>query len=325
MKSKTKIFFIIKLVIFVVLMIWLYQNEKFNLENIKLGISNYKAGLFFLLLTFLQLLLGVVRTKQLMQFNREDHVTLGKILSIVWGSHFINCIAPSSLFGDVFKMKELMEIDTSTSKDNTVYASIFSKVFSTVALVLISIVAGLFMRPFPEGVTTLMFTLYSILAASLLGFLFRRKLVDLILPVFNKAYDISKREFYVRRLDNFKKYNKQLLTKRKIVLFTFISILIQMLNTISFLLIIYVINPDLTTSLAELTVVIPIGIFIMLIPISFSGLGVGHLAFSKLLLLFGITNGADVFTIYFAFSYVFNLLGIVPFVMLFKKSGKEYA
>jgi hypothetical protein len=59
----------------------------------------------------------------------------------------------------------------------------------------------------------------------------------------------------------------------------------------------------------------------MMLPISISGLGVGHLAFSKLLGLYNIQNGADVFTLFFLFSYIFNLIGILPFFWLFKKTS----
>jgi hypothetical protein len=72
-------------------------------------------------------------------------------------------------------------------------------------------------------------------------------------------------------------------------------------------------------NILDLTYVIPLEIIAMALPISISGIGVGHLAFFKLIGLFGIMSGADIFTIYFACSYVFNLIGLVPFLMLQKK------
>ena len=85
-------------------------------------------------------------------------------------------------------------------------------------------------------------------------------------------------------------------------------------------MIIYAINPDFGGNFVNLVRVIPIGILIMTLPISFSGLGIGHVAFSQLLTPLGILNGSDIFTIFFAFSYLFNLLGLIPFVKLLKKS-----
>ena len=72
-------------------------------------------------------------------------------------------------------------------------------------------------------------------------------------------------------------------------------------------------------NILDLTYVIPLEIIAMVLPISISGIGVGHTAFSKLLGMFGIMSEADIFTIHFAYSYVFNLIGLVPFLMLQKK------
>ena len=301
------------------MMIWLYKNEKFNVENVKLGISNFKIGILFLFLTFVQLVLGTMRTRILMQFKNEEDVTFSNLLAITWGSLFINCVAPSTLFGDVFRMKELMSVDSATTKDNTIYASVFSKIFSTIALVFISITARVFMDPFPETLSGMMNVLYVVAAVLVGGYLIRNWLIKLMLPFFNKFYDLSKREFYIKRLDAFRDYNSNLLTGKTVFMATGLSVLMQILNTLSFILIIYILNPDVVSNLLELMIVIPVGIFVMLIPVSFSGLGVGHIAFSKLLALFGMEYGADVFTIYFAFSYLFNLLGVAPFLILFSR------
>jgi uncharacterized membrane protein YbhN (UPF0104 family) len=69
---------------------------------------------------------------------------------------------------------------------------------------------------------------------------------------------------------------------------------------------------------------IPIGMIAIAIPISPAGLGVGHAIFQNLFQLVGINNGASLFNIYFVYSVLVNLVGIIPYLLAGNKpSGKE--
>jgi len=61
--------------------------------------------------------------------------------------------------------------------------------------------------------------------------------------------------------------------------------------------------------------IVPTGLLISSLPISISGLGVGHVAFSELLQIYSISSGADAFSIYFTYSYIYNLVGIIPLLV----------
>lgn len=308
-----------KMIIFTVLMYWLYTNDQFNVENIKLGISNINIALIFLCLTLVQLFLAAIRTKTLMQFNRKNNLHLKRVFSITWASLFVNCVVPAAFFGDLYKIRGLMEVDTTTSKDNPIYSSIFSKLFSIFSLLLISMFASFFLEPAAWMHGSLMIIIYLLILLGSIIYLLRSQIVIFLIRFVDKVYTKTNKEFYLRRLNNFKKYNSKMLSRENIFLGLFTSLLIQVLNISSFLLIIYTINPELSLNMIQLICIIPFGIFIMQIPISFSGLGVGHITFGKLLGLYGISNGADIFSIYFVFSYLFNLMGLIPFLNYFRK------
>lgn len=320
MKLYPKIFFILKLSFSIVLIYYLNQNNKFNFKNIELGMSNFRLAIIFFVLTFFQLFLASIRTYFLMQFKTTNNFHFKKILSISWASVFISCIAPIPFLGDLFKIKKLINLDSSISRDNTFYASAFSKIFSIFGLVIISIFASFYMHLHPREIQVFLYFLYGLLLLLVLLLITRKKILLLFSPLFERTYRLFDSQFFLRRLDNFKKYNLILLSEKKhFLLSVLLSLLIQILNIISFLIIIYALNPKISYHLGELICVIPLGIFAMTLPISFSGLGVGHVAFSKILNLFEIPNGADVFTIFFAFSYIFNFFGLIPFFMQLKR------
>jgi len=291
------------------------------MRNVELGLSNLRLITIFLVLTLMQLLIGTLRTYILMQFNNHSSYTLNRILSITWASSFINCIAPSALFGEAFRVKELLTVDPALTKDNTFYALGFSKLFSVGSLILITVVASLLVHGHPVEIQWFLHFLYVCCGVGFIFFLLRRTLIVFLRPLYGKAYDVTRFKFFRNRLENFKKYHLSFIEEnRNISWVILLSMIIQVLNTISFLVIIYTLNPGLNFSLIlDLTYVIPLGIIAMTLPISISGLGIGHLAFSRLLGMFGIMSGADIFTIYFAYSYIFNFIGVVPFIMLQRK------
>ena len=290
------------------------------MRNVALGLSNLKLVSIFLCLTFCQLFIGAVRTHFLMQFNTRSSSTLRRVLSITWASSFINCIAPSALFGEAFRVKELLTVDPDLNKDNTFYALGFSKIFSIFSLIFITVAASLMVQSHPQEIEWFLDFLYIFIILSILLYVIRNQIISVLKPLFEKAYNLISSQILRKRFDNFKQYHLIFLEEKEnffgVIL---LSLVIQILNTVSFLLIIYTINTDVDQNILDLIYVIPLGIIAMTLPISISGLGVGHLAFSKLLGMFGIMSGADIFTIYFAYSYIFNLVGLVPFIILQKK------
>ena len=68
-------------------------------------------------------------------------------------------------------------------------------------------------------------------------------------------------------------------------------------------------------SLLNLFAIIPIGMIGSSVPITPSGLGVGHILFDNLFKLLGVNNGASLFNLFFVAYTLINLLGIIPYVL----------
>lgn len=67
---------------------------------------------------------------------------------------------------------------------------------------------------------------------------------------------------------------------------------------------------------AEMATVFPLGILTMILPLSPSGLGVGHVAFDRLFTAIGLTGGATIFNVYLIGQITPCLVGIFPYLAL---------
>lgn len=312
----SKVFFALKLILSLFLLYWVIEKGELSLENFKIAITNFRLIAIFFGLTFFQLVLASLRTQYLMQPKVADIHNLNKVYNISFASLFINCVAPISLVADVFRIRELINIDSNLNKDNIFYASILSKVFSILSLIVMFLFFGVFIKDKPDVFVNIMYVLSFMLLFSTFGYFISRKFSFELLKSAKKL----KNDFFRNRIINLLEYRNQFLRRKGNILYVLLlSFLIQLANTASFVFIINSINPDFAGSLVKLYFLIPLGIFTMMLPISFSGLGIGHIAFSKLLALENIYNGADVFNIFFTFSYLFNLLGFIPFLKLLKR------
>ena len=319
-RQNRRLIFFIKCLVSLLVLYWVVQKGDMSFKNIKMGLFNISLFCLFLGLTFCQLLLGVFRMYLLMQFKTPVRLIYGKILSVIWASSFVASIAPSSLFGEAFRIRELIVLDSTLNTDNSFYAAIFTKIFSILGLILIAVFSSVFIDNHSQELSWIFGIFYVILILAICTIIFRKSIINHLKSSFAKIADHSNPSLAVKRVQNFLTYNTVLIKKGKSLFsIAFISFLVQVLNTASFVIIIYAINPNLSLDVIDILYVIPVGILIMTIPISISGLGIGHVAFSQLLGLVQIPNGADVFTIFFAFSYVFNFLGLLPFILLFKK------
>jgi hypothetical protein len=73
---------------------------------------------------------------------------------------------------------------------------------------------------------------------------------------------------------------------------------------------------DQHVAVTQMAAVYPLGMLSVLLPISYAGFGVGHLAFEKLFTMVGLTNGANVLNVYLIGQIVPCLSGVIPYLML---------
>src|SRR5262249_17991236 len=78
-------------------------------------------------------------------------------------------------------------------------------------------------------------------------------------------------------------------------------------------------------SYGDVTAVFPLGLLTMLLPISPSGFGVGHVAFDRLFSMIGLEGGANVFNVFLIGQITPGLCGVIPYLALRKERREDSA
>jgi uncharacterized membrane protein YbhN (UPF0104 family) len=230
---------------------------------------------------------------------------LKQIVELSWASTYINTFIPTSIAGEVFKFNKLKDLERPPSKSATVVSIFVGKVASFQALLLISSFALIiYKNPSLPSSVVLIVHFVSLLSLA---------------SIFIKG---SVESFFINRMKETK--IKRLLVSLKNVgktkLFTslLISMLIQGLNIILIILIMlfmYNFQEPLLKSIFPVT----LSLSVSQLPLSLSGIGIGHVTFEHLLSNFGFENGAVIFNSYVVMKILFNLSGSFFLYKLWKK------
>jgi len=78
---------------------------------------------------------------------------------------------------------------------------------------------------------------------------------------------------------------------------------------------------DQHVSVPQMAAVYPLGMLSVLLPISYAGFGVGHIAFEQLFAMIGLTGGANVINVYLIGLLVPCLFGVIPYLLLKREAG----
>ena len=109
--------------------------------------------------------------------------------------------------------------------------------------------------------------------------------------------------------------------RRRQVLGAFVvSLAIHAVNMLYFYLIALELG-NAGADLGRVALVYPLGMLTLILPISLSGLGVGHLAFEQLFTMVGLQGGANVFNVFIVGALAPCLIGAVPYLFLRREHG----
>lgn len=74
---------------------------------------------------------------------------------------------------------------------------------------------------------------------------------------------------------------------------------------------------------SEIAMVFPLGMLTLVLPISISGLGVGHVMFNELFEILGLTGGATIFNVYIVAVLAPCLLGAIPYMFMRRRTASS--
>lgn len=308
--------FFLKLFIGITLIIWLKSNNKLDLNSSLSLFFNYSLIIPAFILILSQVFISALRWNLILRIHSNERIELKKIFLIQWIGYFFSSFLPGIVTGDVIKLGYAKSNYPSLTKSFLLLSIFLDRLVGLIGLLLISGIGSLI---FYKELLTLNPKMYEIIYLNLfflLGALTVLCLFFIPTSLLDSAKGMRKIHLFqkiINALFVFKE-NKTLLLK-----LILLSVLAHSLSIFAF----HLINLNFyqsTIHITEIMTLIPIGQVTIAIPISPSGLGVGHLAYAKLFSFIHQNNGATLFNNFWLISLSVYLLGFIPFIFFKKKS-----
>ncbi len=302
---------------FAVLLVgWLVRSG--NLDARALGIFIERPGLLALdlaLFTF-GTFIASLRFKVLLRIAKVDF-SLAKLFLLQLTAFFFNTVIPGNIGGDVVKGIYVAREAKAATRTTVLLLVFVERLLGVTALIFMGTIVALLggtklwanplLRPLASAVVGLG-------AALLIGGL-------LALLVVRKAG--HRLDAFTSGPSKISKLLNQLVASMRLVSQGPGAIAIALLLSMSY----HAAGMGLFTVLTEailgqdvpyssVATVFPLGLLSLMLPISPSGLGVGHVAFKRLFEAIGLAGGATVFNVYLLGQIAPCLTGVFPFLML---------
>lgn len=114
-------------------------------------------------------------------------------------------------------------------------------------------------------------------------------------------------------------WNTFILFRSKMWLLFLCSLAVQFIAILIFWYLVHPYAEGAELDIVKIAAVLPMGFISIAIPIAPAGLGVGHAVFETMFGFFGVTNGANLFNLYFIVVMITNITGAIPYVFYSSK------
>lgn len=305
----------LKVAITMALIYWLTTSDKLDFKLVSVIFQKPITYIKVLMAFIIIKILGALRWQLIL--NKIFNYPLGYIQTFIysWMGYFFNLVLPGSVSGDLVKMflikkklkdSKIIDLGLSVFLDRITGILGFFIIIGTISLFNYQEIStqtpkALILVHF--GLLIFMLSIFSILI--------------LFLPqtFFKKLYDLTanvKWKFIIKMSSLAQ--NHHFAIKKNIFQFIIISIASQLLTIFSIMIIANSFSETPLTIATSFTA-IPLGLITLSIPLAPGGFGVGHIAFEKIFQLFSVSNGANIFNIYFISWSIIGLTGSIPYVM----------
>ena len=304
------------------LIFYLTKSGRLNFSILS-EMSKYPTKFVITLLCFFLILCIVnLRYSLILSTKLSKKIPITRLLRYNWIGMFFNSVLPGSVSGDFVKIFYIKDEDKKLNMKFMFGSVIVDRILGLVGLVIILGVSTVInyekltnLSPDIKKLLDLNLVLFTLVITALACVIFFQKLPSIILNPLSKINITYK--FFSKILSLW----DALCQFRPIMIkLIALSIILQSLSIIVFWYLAESFSNGSFTIDHALSLV-PVGFITIAIPISPAGLGVGHAVFHSLLGLVGITNGADLFNLYFFMILLFNLFGVVPYLLT--KSKKQ--
>lgn len=282
---------------------------------------NWLAAISLILCNFL---ITSFRWKMLLEIKAPRSLPFMRITALTWIGMFFSTVLPGAVTGDVIKLVYAKDLDPHLNKSYLLTSILLDRLLGMFGLLM---VMGLFsiisykellqFGPDMEQLLRINFLIFFGMMVFFSTIFIPHKLQFSLLRIVEKLPVIGEKIKHL--MEQFWLIGR---AKKTVLLCTLMSGISQMGNVFAFWILtlpFYTIHVPFSYAISF----IPIGLISVAIPISPSGIGVGHAAFAALFNLVDIKTGASLFNLFFLATFAINMLGVLPYLFIKKHSPKD--
>jgi len=308
---------IIKSLIAVVILWFLFKSGKLDFRILADSLKHPFIWLASLVLISSQIVVATMRWRLFLHYRSEGKLSFWYILKLQWIGQLFNTILPGAVSGDLVKLYYARTIDPRLSKTFLLITIFIDRMIGLCGLLLLSGIFSAINYSELAAISPKLKTLAHF------NYLITLGIILFILSIFlprrlrSLSLFLAKKVPYLGRQISKTLIQIWIMGKSKTVILStlFLSMLSQMLGITAFwILSAPYFSGNVHVPIKFAFTFIPLGLVTVAIPITPSGLGVGHAAFDHLFGYFGVNNGASLFNFYFISVSLVNLFGIIPYI-----------
>ena len=304
------------------ILVWLIRKGDLDFSLIGISLSEHPWRVTFCILLILFAAIGTsFRWKLLLEVKSQDKLPKKKVIGLTWIGLFFSSVLPGAVTGDVLKVVYAKDLDSSLTKTFLITSALMDRIIGLLGLLfllgffsLLHYQELILLGPSMEKLLHLNFLLIIGAIVFFITLFLPKKIQAMFLDLFEKVPLVGNHTTKV--LAGVWDMGSE---KAVILKCLFMSLIFQAGNVLAIYIISYpFFNGDI--SLSTFYTFIPLGFMTTAIPISPAGMGVGHAAFGTLFSFYGVAKGASLFNLYFLCAIFVNLMGIIPFLVMGKKT-----
>jgi uncharacterized membrane protein YbhN (UPF0104 family) len=297
------------------LIYWLATSGKLDFKLIQ-ELMNYPLAILSAgIISFINFMIASYRWETILRARSQVTLPILGLFKINWIGQFFSSVLPGSVSGDLVKILYLQKFDKSFSKKFIFASILIDRAMGLSGLILIvgfsSMIFGQTIGAQSPAMIPLLNFNYILMFLVLFSF-----------GIFFFFHDFIRKillKFQLLAMENFLKkiislWDDLVMIKKHMVKAILLSMIIQFMAVVIFWSLIQPFIGE-RMNFSQALASIPIGLMTLALPVAPSGLGVGHAIFQKLFEFSSIDNGASLFNIYFIVTLVFNMLGVIPYLL----------
>jgi uncharacterized protein (TIRG00374 family) len=302
---------LVKLAVAGLLLAWLVRSGTVDFGALKIYFD--RPGLLVANLAMFvgSYVIAAIRWRLLLRIAGIE-LAFGRAVQLTLTGAFFNVVAPGNIGGEVLKAIYVARDLVPAKRANVVLVALLDKLIALAGLVVVAIVLNGISGDSRLGDPTLAITILAVVTMILpvLGLVFVRRFAKPLERLTSGSSRIAK---LLGRLVA----AAQLVAEKPgaLALALALSIAIHIAGIIWFSAVASAVLGQ-HVAVTQMAAVYPLGMLTVLLPISYAGFGVGHLAFEKLFTMVGLTNGANVLNVHLIGQMVPCLFGVIPYLML---------